>query len=208
MARHLAGAAVVTLRAPPPLERPLGVRKADDGRVELHEDDTLLAEARAVALEIDDVPLADFAEAEAAQARTPYDECNHNLPNCFVCGPKRAAAMACASSQARWRRATAAGRGRSPRLGSRWQSGRRGRSHRLRVRLGGARLPTAYAGLGARHLGMNGDEMILLGRISGRVDGRPRPGDRCVIVAWPTGRDGRKLFADSALLDAGAQCWR
>jgi len=60
--------------------------------------------------------------------------------------------------------------------------------------------PTGYACLGARHFGMSGAEMILLGRMSARINNRPHPGDRCVIVAWPTGREGRKLFANSALL--------
>jgi hypothetical protein len=46
---------------------------------------------------------------------------------------------------------------------------------------------------------------MLLGRMSARIDHRPRPGERCVIVAWPTGRDGRKLFADGALLGPGGK---
>ena len=68
--------------------------------------------------------------------------------------------------------------------------------------------PTGFAAVGARPLGKNGAETnnkgpnILLGRMSARIEGRPVPGDRCVIVAWPTGRDGRKLFANSALLSS------
>lgn len=38
------------------------------------------------------------------------------------------------------------------------------------------------------------------GYVCGRL--APRPGDRCVVAAWPTGREGRKLFAESALLSA------
>ena len=60
--------------------------------------------------------------------------------------------------------------------------------------------PTGYAAVGAQHLGMTGAETILLGRMSAHIDRRPCPGDRCVVVAWPTGREGRKLFANSALL--------
>ena len=60
--------------------------------------------------------------------------------------------------------------------------------------------PTGYAGGGARHLGLTGADLILLGRMSARIDARPKPGDRCVVVAWPTGRDGRKIFAGGALL--------
>ena len=49
---------------------------------------------------------------------------------------------------------------------------------------------------------MTGAETILLGRMSARIERRPCPGDECIIVAWPTGRDGRKLFASSALLSS------
>ena len=42
---------------------------------------------------------------------------------------------------------------------------------------------------------------ILLGRMSARIEARPRPGERCVVTAWPTGRDGRKRMAEAALHD-------
>jgi hypothetical protein len=41
----------------------------------------------------------------------------------------------------------------------------------------------------------------------------PRPGERCVVVAWPLGRDGRKGFAgtsvfrDGELLARARQTW-
>jgi hypothetical protein len=47
---------------------------------------------------------------------------------------------------------------------------------------------------------MSGSEPVLLGRMAAQIKQRPKPGDRCIVVAWPTGRDGRKLFANSALL--------
>ena len=47
LARHVAGDAEVTLRAPPPLERPLDVLTKADGAIELRENDRLLATARA-----------------------------------------------------------------------------------------------------------------------------------------------------------------
>ena len=40
----------------------------------------------------------------------------------------------------------------------------------------------------------------VLGRMTATVRGRPRPGDRCRVVAWPLAGDGRKLHAGSALL--------
>ena len=66
--------------------------------------------------------------------------------------------------------------------------------------------PTGFAGVGAQHLGMTGAETILLGRMSARIERRPYPGDQCIVIAWPTGRDGRKLFANSALLSSDGKC--
>jgi hypothetical protein len=40
---------------------------------------------------------------------------------------------------------------------------------------------------------------ILLGRLSARIEGRPHPGERCVVTSWLTGREGRRLNADAAL---------
>jgi len=33
----------------------------------------------------------------------------------------------------------------------------------------------------------------------------PAPGDRCVVIAWPGARDGRKLRAGSAVLGPGGE---
>jgi hypothetical protein len=60
--------------------------------------------------------------------------------------------------------------------------------------------PTAFAGVGSGQWGVTPADPILLGRMAARIDKRPKAGDPCVVVAWPTGRDGRKLFANSALL--------
>ncbi len=52
--------------------------------------------------------------------------------------------------------------------------------------------------------------MILLGRLTARLDALPRTGDRCVSL----GRDGRKIHCgsaicaeDGALLDVGQATW-
>jgi hypothetical protein len=49
--------------------------------------------------------------------------------------------------------------------------------------------------------GLPQDISALLGRMTAHVIARPRPGEACRVVAWPAGRDGRKLTAHSALLD-------
>jgi len=39
----------------------------------------------------------------------------------------------------------------------------------------------------------------LLGRFAVEVDELPKPGERCVVLAWPQSEDGRKLYAGTAL---------
>jgi hypothetical protein len=56
----------------------------------------------------------------------------------------------------------------------------------------------------AEAAGLSSDTAILLGRMTAaRAASRaalPAPGDQCRVIAWPEGRDGRKLTAGSALL--------
>ncbi|HET9535716.1 MAG TPA: hypothetical protein VFP43_10280, partial [Mesorhizobium sp.] len=123
----------------------------------------------------------------------------HKLPSCFVCGPARAA-----GDGLRIFVGPLAGgpfRKTGPLAGA-WVpfAGLAGGDGRVASEFLWAALdcPSGFACIAANQPGI--DELILLGRMSARIDERPRPGDRCVLTAWPTGRDGRKLFASSALL--------
>jgi hypothetical protein len=44
----------------------------------------------------------------------------------------------------------------------------------------------------------------VLGRMTARIDRLPELGDTCVVVAWPLGEDGRKLYAGTALFAGDA----
>jgi hypothetical protein len=61
--------------------------------------------------------------------------------------------------------------------------------------------PSGIAAAEATSLGP--DTAILLGRMTARVAALPMAGDPCRVIAWPAGRDGRKLTAGSALLGPG-----
>jgi hypothetical protein len=202
LAAHIDGSAEVTLLAPPPLGQRLNVLSREHG-VELRKDGTTLAIARAVHIDVPEIPIVDFCEAQDAVRRSRYDQSRHPLPMCFVCGPARmdgdglriipAAVPSCPDHKmgtlvAPW----------APYANLASEDGT------IAGEFIWAALdcPTGFAAVGARHLGMTGDETILLGRMSARIERRPRPGDRCIIVAWPTGRDGRKLLANSALLNS------
>ncbi|MBR0959001.1 hypothetical protein [Bradyrhizobium japonicum] len=204
LARHVAGDAEVTLRAPPPLERPLDVLTGTGGGIELRENGRLLATARVAGIDVPDIPRVSYEAAEAAVGRTPYDEQTHNLPTCFVCGPARAHGDGLRIFAGPLQAGEVPGK--PVVFAASWvpHVNLSGEDGHVAPEFVWAALdcPTGYCSVGARHLGLNGDETALLGRMAARVDRRPRPGDRCVVVAWPTGREGRKLFAESALLSS------
>ena len=201
LAKYIEGSAEITLRAPPPLDRPLDVVQGADGGVELREQVTLLATGRpAPSFDVGDIPAVTFPRAEEAASNTPFKGSNHPLPRCFVCGPMRAHGDGLRIIPGPLSRPSGEKQGI---LASPWipHSNLSDDDDLVAPEFIWAALdcPTGFAGGSARHLGLNGGESTLLGRMSARIDRRPRPGERCVILAWPTGRDGRKLFADSAL---------
>ena len=84
----LGGDATVRLRAKPPLDKALSVVR-EDGRVELHDGETLVAQGFSPTAQWEEIPVAPSVdEARAAEARyTGFHA--HVFPRCFVCGPER-----------------------------------------------------------------------------------------------------------------------
>ena len=79
----------VSLRTPPPLERPLDVVR-DGERVELRDGDTLVAEGGPTELLMEvpgPLPRGEVADAEEAGRETWTAK--HPFPTCVVCGPDR-----------------------------------------------------------------------------------------------------------------------
>jgi hypothetical protein len=180
LASLMHGPAAVTLRLPPPLERPLEVEV--DAVIELKDGEALVASATSAELDLDvPVPIA-FEEAEAAAL--PEGDKESTFPECFVCG---------------WARNDGLGIYAGPVPGSElvaatWTP----REEHVAPEFVWAALdcPGAYA----VHSGERG--MPVLGRLTARVEHLPHPGERCVAMAWPLGAEGRKLFAGTALYGA------
>jgi hypothetical protein len=79
----------VSLRVPPPLERPLTVVR-DGPRVELHEGDTLVADGGPEELRLEvPAPISPDEAAAASRAGREHWFALHPFPTCFVCGPDR-----------------------------------------------------------------------------------------------------------------------
>jgi hypothetical protein len=205
MANALGGCAEITLRSPPPLGLPLELIRGADGSVELRNGEAVLATGKSAWLELTEIPTASLEEAMDAVRRSPFaDPSTHELAGCFVCGPARAAGDGL--------RIFAGPLPRSPSrnvdaLAAPWvpASDLAGEDGRIAPEFVWAALdcPSGYACFGTPDLESGGDKIMLLGRMTARIEQCPCPGDQCIIVAWPTGRDGRKLFANSALMGPG-----
>jgi len=199
LARHIPGGAEVTLRAPPPLDKPLDVVAAADGQWELRDGAAVVATGRPSGLELARLETASFEEARAAELKTLIKPNEHPLPTCFVCGPAR--------THGDGLRISAGPLGRpsgdaSAVLAASWTP-----DPTLAAEDGlvapeflwsALDCPSGYASSYDRESGGFDRAPILLGRMSARIEARPRPGERCVITAWEAGRDGRKRVAEAA----------
>ena len=176
---RLGATAVVTLRLPPPLERPLAVR-ADGERLLLEDGDLLVAEAAAgepdVTARTPPTP-ALAAEASAGVGAWGPPE----FAECFVCGE----------------RADGSGLGihagpvpgRDGLVAATWVA----RDVSPEVVWAAIDCPGAYA------VGDPARGATVLGRMAARVERLPEEGEPCVVAGWPLGAEGRKLFAGTAL---------
>jgi hypothetical protein len=173
----------VTLRRPPPLARPLEVVQAE-GAFRLLDGEALVAEALRAEVDVEPPPAVAPDEAERAAARYPGFE-RHAFPTCFVCGPDRR-------------------EGDGLRIFAGPVSGRDVFAAPW-VAAEDVAPPLVWAALdcpGAIAVGFPARGETLLGRFATRIDRMPEPGEECVVVAWPLGEDGRKLYAGTALYSA------
>src|SRR5438128_1766437 len=73
LAAHIDGDAEITLRAPPPLGQRLDLVAGEHG-VELRKEETTLATGRRVRIDVPEIPIVNFSEAQDAVHRSSYNE--------------------------------------------------------------------------------------------------------------------------------------
>jgi hypothetical protein len=186
LASHLpADVGEVTLRLPPPLERSLAVEFEGDTAV-LLDGNAVVAEARPGALDGNVPEPVSFADAVAASSRHVRIG-SDVFRECFVCGIREGADGLGIYA--------GAVTGREPIHAAPWTP----RESSPEIVWAAIDCPGAYA------VGAEGRGEIVLGRMAARVDRVPEVGEPCVVVAWPEGHDGRKLYAGTALFGSSGE---
>jgi len=185
----------VTLRSPPPLDRPLRLHPTADGGVSLFDGDTLLAEAIAapLALEVPAPPELEAAEAAGAIARmragsrigNPYD-------HCFGCGIARDDGLRIVPGPV----------GDDGLVAAAWTP-----AASLADATGIVPAEIAWAALDcpagiAWGLRLPEGPTTMTGRITAEIDVPLRVGETYVVLGWPIAQDGRKLHAGTAIIGA------
>lgn len=201
LAAYLDGPAEVTLRRPPPLDRPLQVERDDEGTIRLVDGDALIAEAaQAPELDLEDpvpIPL-DEATAAGARSRFRLHPEEHPFPTCFVCGPDRSPGDGLGILVG-----PVSGRNE---LADVWQP-----EKTLAASDGQVRPEFVWAaldcsgGLGAiANASVKGPPFVL-GRLAVRELAPVEVGEPHVVLGWRAAAEGRKLLAGSALLSASGR---
>ncbi|MCC6145402.1 MAG: hypothetical protein IT368_16470 [Candidatus Hydrogenedentes bacterium] len=192
LAGPLPHAAEVTLRMPPPLGKPLRLEVRREG-VRLLSGEHLIADGKPALLEMEVPESPDFFEAtEAAKRYRGFAE--HFFPDCFVCGPNRDTGDGLRIF------AGPVGEGL---VAAPWVPDDSLTSF-------GATVAEEFCWAAIDcpgHFAATEEHLpVVLGRMTCAVTGTVRSGERCVVIGWPLGRDGRKFFAGTALFNEDGRC--
>ena len=195
-AEFLDCAAEVTLRAPPPIERPLAVARGEDASVTFRDGGTVVLQARSASVELD-VP----APVTPAQAQAAADACpwlhRHPFPTCFGCGPERAPGDG-------MREFPGPVEGRPGVWATPWVPDESLADGAGEVRpvftFAALDCPSAAGAIEAAGVHLS-DHVHVLGRLTGQVLAPARVGEPHVVMAWPIGAEGRKRHGGVAIFN-------
>jgi len=200
IAAYVDGPVTVTLRRPPPLATPMAVERDGGSPVRIRRGRTLIAEATSSpGSPAPQIPgPVSMAEAHAVAGGARY-YADPVFPDCFVCGMGREP-----GDGLRIFPGPLAGR---PLWAAPWtpDPSVTDAGGRVRPEVVWAALDCPSGIAAAEAAGLARDTAILLGRMTASPAVLPMAGDQCLVIAWPGGRDGRKLLAGSALLGPGGR---
>jgi hypothetical protein len=183
----------VSLRLPPPLERPLDVVREGE-RVELHDlDGALVAEGapETLGLEVPD-PVSPDEAAAASAAGHEHWTARHPFRTCVVCGPDRSEDDGLRIFP---------GELRDGMFAAAWTPG-----ESVANGNGEVRPECVWAALdcptSAPVANFGDGPPMVLARLAARLAGSVRVGEPHALVSWPLAMEGRKRYSACALYDS------
>lgn len=188
----------ITFRAPAPLETPMRIERQGDDRLTLKHAETLICEARRTPLDLEPPAFdVDWPRAEAIWHAGGSPE-GSSFHECIVCGRGRAE-----GDGLRVWGGPVNGGGLSWSLYHAHAVHADSEGHIAREFVWGTLdCPGAWAA-------QDPDDWrpAVTGRLTASILERPRAGERCIVVGWRIGEDGRKLYSGTALYtEAGTLC--
>ena len=181
-------AAAVSLRAPPPLETPLEVRRGADGAVVLYDGELRIADGAAAQLDLAVPEPVSPESAARASEDFPWRD-RHPFPTCFGCGPQRSPqeAIAVLPGPVPGRDLVAA-----PWTPLDEFAGPDGAVTPLYT-WAALDCPTSFGALSADA------PTHVLAHLQARLLAPVRAGEPHTVIAWQVGREGRKAFGAAAI---------
>lgn len=184
----------VTMRNPTPAKKSLTVESETPDRIFLYDEDLLLIEARASELNVEmPVPITiDVATQSSLRHVTEW-----SLPNCFGCGTDRSE-----DGGLHLRAGPVEGRNM---VAVDWVP--------CTANIGvdvdrEVPKPFAWAAIECTAIQamnysglMKPEEMVILGRMTTKIQSLPKVGHSCFITGWPVGREGRKITVAGSIHD-------
>jgi len=179
----------VRLHRPPPLGRGLAVRRQGEG-VTVVDGDAVIATGAPAAIDVAPPGAVGFGEAEAAARGYPGFR-DHAFPGCFACGPARAAGDGLRIFP-------------GPVPGRDLVAGPWVPDGSLVDPRGDVRPEFLWAALdcpsGWAAIIAGAGVPTLLGELTAHLLAPVRVGERCVVMGWALGGEGRKRLAGAAIL--------
>ena len=186
LAARIEGAAEITLRQPPPLEKELCIKSLGEGRFQLLDGEMLIAEGRPGQVQVEVPRCLSFEEAQLASRDYVGFE-KHIFPTCFVCSPQRSDGLRIFAGPVKGRDLVAA-----PWIPPTWLADEHGfiQEKYLWAALD---CPGYYA------IPNREESISVLGRMTANVNGLAQPGMKLVALGWYRSSEGRKTYVGTAL---------
>jgi hypothetical protein len=190
VASFIEGAAEVTLRRPPPIERPLTLEHGDG--VVLRDGENVVAHGKPSRLDLTVPQPPSFEEAQVKTKHYRGFE-GHPFPECFVCGPAR--------TEGEGLRIFAGRKPGESVVAAPWVPDASMCDARGRI---DPRIVWAALDCPGYFAVETGDPAVL-GMMAAEITGDIHPGERCVVIGWPLGQEGRKLYTATALFSEAGE---